>query len=65
MRISPTREALHNAARRMKKDNKEEEEEDYDDKEEEDLKKEVKRLNRENSRLRQRLTAAGLSCDDD
>ena len=55
MRISPTREALHNAARRMKKDNKEEE----------DLKKEVKRLNRENSRLRQRLAATGLSCDDD
>ena len=65
MRISPTREALHNAARRMKKDNKEEEEKDNEEEEEEDhdLKKEVKRLNRENSRLCQRLAAAGLSAD--
>ena len=58
MRIAPTREALHDHARKMKKNNKEEEEE-------EDLKKEVNRLSRENSRLRQRLVDAGLSCDDD
>ena len=65
MRITPTREALHDHARKMKKNNKEEEEEDNKEEEEEALKKEVNRLSRENSRLRQRLFAAGLSCDDD
>ena len=74
MRIAPTREALHDHARKMKKNNKEEEEKNNEEEEEknneeeekeEDLKKEVNRLSRENSRLRQRLVDAGLSCDDD
>ena len=74
MRITPTREALHDHARKMKKNNKEEEEKDNkeeeekdnkEEEEEEDLKKEVDRLNSEVSRLRQRLADAGLSCDDD
>ena len=66
MRIAPTREALHDHARKMKKNNKEEEEKDNkEEEEEEDLKKEANRLSRENSRLHQRLADAGLSCDDD